>query len=135
MFIDAGHKLHTSPVSAERCYVQFVEKVTSALASQIEEADDDGLLDVVVELDEPETPAPVPRADRRAAMEAMKEKFDADAEPVQRSIRSCGGEVIGAAWINRTLRARVPARSIAKLSEEARVAAVDVPRPLEPESA
>ena len=107
-------------------------KVTSDLASKIAEADDDGLLEVVVELDAPETKAA--RGDRRAAMEAQKQGFRAAAEPVEKRIVSAGGEITGAAWINRTLRARVPARSIAKLSEESTVTAVDVPRAIEPES-
>jgi hypothetical protein len=110
-------------------------KVTSDLASKIEEADDDGLLEVVVELDAPKTKAPVEQGDRRAAMEAMKQGFRAAAEPVEKSIVSAGGEITGAAWINGTLRARVPARSIEKLSEESAVTAVDVPRAVEPDSA
>jgi hypothetical protein len=111
-----------------------VEKVTSDLASRIEEADDDGLLEVIVELDAPDAPAPATRGDRRAAMEAMREGFRAAAEPVEKTIVSAGGEITGAAWINRTLRARIPARSIAKLSEESTVTAVDVPRAVEPDS-
>jgi hypothetical protein len=129
-------KLHTSPESAERSATfTDVGKVTSDLASRIEEADDDGLVEVVVELDSPDTPSPVERGDRRAAMEAMKQGFRAAAAPVEKQIVSAGGEITGAAWINRTLRARVPARSIAKLSEESAVTAVDVPRAVEPDSA
>jgi hypothetical protein len=112
-----------------------VDKVTSDLASKIDEADDDGLIDVIVELDAPGAPGPVERGDRRAAMDAMKQGFRAAAEPIEKRILSAGGEITGAAWINRTLRARVPARSIAKLSEESSVTAVDVPRAVEPDSA
>jgi hypothetical protein len=112
-----------------------VGKVTSDLASRIEEADDDGLVEVVVELDSPDAPGPAERGDRRAAMDAMKKGFQAAAAPIEKRIVSAGGEITGAAWINRTLRARVPARSIAKLSEESAVAAVDVPRAVEPDSA
>ena len=109
--------------------------MTSDLASRIEEADDDGLVDVIVELDAPAPRAPPEGSDRRAAMEASKLGFLAAAEPIEKTIVSAGGEILGAAWINRTLRARIPARSIAKLSEESSVASVDVPRAVEPDSA
>jgi hypothetical protein len=118
----------------EGCYVRTVGKVTSALASKLDEADDDGLLEIVVELAGPAAPAAVERGDRRAAMEAMKEGFRAAADPVEQAIRSGGGEVTGKAWINNTLRARVPAKSLPRIVEQASVTAVDVPKPLEPES-
>lgn len=110
-------------------------KVTSALASRLEEAGDDDLLEIVVELAGPPVPGAVERGDRRDAMEAMKEGFRTAAAPVEQAIRSGGGEVTGRAWINCTLRARVPARSIPRMLEQASVTAVDVPKPLEPESA
>jgi hypothetical protein len=110
-----------------------VGKVTSALASKLEEGGVDGLLEIVVELAGPAAPAAVGRGDRRAAMEAMKEGFRAVAAPVEQAIRSSGGEVTGRAWINNTLRARVPARSLPRIVEQEAVTAVDVPRPLEPE--
>jgi hypothetical protein len=125
---------HVAGAAGALCYVRDVDKVTPDLASRIEEADEDGLLDVIVELDAPDPQAPPEQSDRRAAMEAVKLGFLAAAEPVEKTIISAGGEVTGAAWINRTLRARIPARSIARLSEESTVTAVDVPRAVEPES-
>ena len=119
----------------EGCYVRTVGKVSSALASRLEEADDDGLLEIVVELEGPASPTAVERADRGAAMAAMKEGFRAAADPVEQAIRSGGGEVTGKAWINHTLRARVPVSSIPRIVEQASVSALDVPGPLEPESA
>jgi hypothetical protein len=110
-----------------------VGKVTPALASRLEAAGDDGLLEIVVELENPPAPKSVGRADRRAAMEAMKEDFRAAADPVEQAIQAAGGEVTGKAWLNHTLRARVPAKSVRGLVEHASVAAVDVPKPLEPD--
>jgi hypothetical protein len=110
-----------------------VGKVTPALASRLEAAADDGLLEIVVELEGPPPPKAVGRESRQAAMEAQKEGFRAAADPVEQAIRAAGGEVTGKAWINHTLRARVPARSVPGIVEHASVAAVDVPKPLEPE--
>ena len=67
-------------------------------------------------------------------MEGQKQGCRTAAEPVEKQILSAGGEITGAAWINRTLRARVPARSIRKLCKESTVTAVDVPRAVEPDS-
>jgi hypothetical protein len=110
-----------------------VGKVTPALASRLEAAGGDGLLEIVVELEGPPPPKAVERDDRRAALEAMKERFRTAAGPVEQAIQAVGGEVTGKAWINHTLRARVPAKSVPRIVEHASVAAVDVPKPLEPE--
>jgi hypothetical protein len=109
-------------------------KVTGELVSRIETSDADGLVDVVVELAPLEEPA-VETRDRQAAIQARKDGFRVAAEPIVETIRSCGGEVTGEAWINQTLRARVPASAIALIAAEDTVAVVDVPHTIEPESA
>ncbi len=108
-------------------------KITDDLASHMS-ANEDALVEVVVELHvaEEDADAPAP-TDRQAKILAKKEGFRATAEPVVTAIRSCGGEVTGEAWINQTLRARVPARSVERLAEEEAVARVDVPHEIEPE--
>ena len=110
-------------------------KVTDDLASRIEAEEEDAVVEIVVELrrvDENET---APTADRGAAVAARKEGFRAAAEPVVNAIVSSGGEVTGEAWINQTLRARVPARVVLRIAEEDAVALVDVPHSIEAESA
>jgi hypothetical protein len=111
-----------------------VDKVSAELASQLEASGEDCVIEVVVELEAPNGHPPVARADRQAAIAAMKESFREVAEPVARAIVSAGGEITGEAWINRTLRARVPASSLPRIVAEQGVAAVDVPKPLELEA-
>ena len=111
-----------------------VDKISAELASQLEASGEDGVVEVVVELEPPNGQAPVEPADRQAAIAALKEGFQAVAEPVEQAIVSNGGEITGKAWINRTLRARVPARSVPFIVEQDAVAAVTVPRPLELET-
>jgi hypothetical protein len=123
------------------CYLRSVggtpisDKVTPDLASQMDAVDEEGLLDVVVELYTPTQRSAVPAGDRQAAMTQMKEAFQAAADPVIQLILSYGGEVRGEAWINQTVRARVPAKLIEQLTAADSVTAVDVHRQIEPEGA
>ena len=96
--------------------------MTGELASLVEAAETDRLLDVIVELEAE------PWGDRND--EDLGEWFERVAELVATEIRQLGGEVTGAAWINQTLRARLPATRVRELSKRAHVRALDVPRPI-----
>lgn len=110
------------------------DKVTPDLADVLGQAPDDHVLDVVVELVEPEDlPAEAP-ADRAAHIAQMKDSFDAQSTPLEESIASLGGEVVGKAWINRTIHARVPAKAVSELARAKSIAAMDTPHALTPES-
>jgi hypothetical protein len=100
-------------------------KITPELESRAREEDDDALVEVVVELAEPSS--------EQASMDELKAAFRESAEPVAEAIAGLGGEVQGEAWINRTLKARVPARGLSDLSNIETVAALDVPHGLTPE--
>ena len=102
-------------------------KITDVLKTKATEASDDDLLDVIVELDG-ESPKPA-----SGGIAEAKQAFHRDANPVESTISEHGGEVTGHAWINRTLRARVPARALPELSKLSSVAAVDAPRKIEPD--
>jgi hypothetical protein len=113
--------------------VAVPDKVTPDLAGVLDEAPDDDLLEVVVELSEPDdagTDAPVGRSEKIAH---LRESFHAQATPLEKSITSLGGEVLGKAWINRTIHARVPARAVTELARAGSIAAVDTPHRLEPD--
>ena len=98
-------------------------KITPDLAAEVDAAESSNLLDVVVELagDEPEP----------ADMDAAKAAFARAAEPVSELISASGGHVLEGAWLNKTLRARVPARAVSEVAESDGVSAVDVPHRLE----
>jgi hypothetical protein len=97
------------------------------------EAPDDDLLEVVVELSEPDDAGADAPAGRSEKIAQLKESFHAQATPLEESITSLGGEVLGKAWINRTIHARVPARAVSELARAGSIAAVDTPHRLEPE--
>ena len=106
-------------------------KVTEQLRKELERSDASEMLDVVIELrpeDEPKTRQPQTLAEKIAA---LKGNFISDLAPVEQAVRNAGGELTGQAWINRTLRARVPADCVKQLSEHEQVAKVDVPHAIE----
>jgi hypothetical protein len=99
--------------------------ITSDLAAQVSAADSANLLDVVVELDG--------GLEEASDILAAKQAFSRAAEPVAEAISDLGGEVVDDAWINHTLRARVPARGVPTVARLDCVAGVDIPHTIEPE--
>jgi len=102
-------------------------KVTEQLLEALEKSDAAELVDVVIELrpeNEPKAQQPQSRAEKIAT---LKENFMRDLAPIEEAVRNAGGELTGQAWINRTVRARVPTDCVKQLSEQEQVAKVDVP--------
>ena len=106
------------------------DKVTPDLAAAVDDAKDDQLLDVVVELAGADD---APPGDRGAKIAHLRRTFEAHATPLEELIRSLGGEVVANAWLNRTIHARVPARAVDELARSGSVAALDKPRRLQPD--
>lgn len=103
-------------------------KLSADLASELDNSEGDDLLDVVVELkhhlpDGDETPS--------GEISAFKELFRRRAAPIEQLILSSGGEVLGGAWINSTLRARLPARAVSDVGAVDAVTAIDIPHRIE----
>jgi hypothetical protein len=106
-------------------------KLTDRLTERIGSVDGQCPLDVVIEL----RPVEVPKSGNRGErMSALQEQFGHDVRPIVETIAGIGGRVLGTAWVNRTLRSRIPASKIALVAEEEAVVSVDLPRSLEPES-
>ena len=102
-------------------------KVTEQLLKALEKSDASEMLDVIIELrpeNEPKAQQPQSRAEKIAT---LKENFIRDLAPVEEAVRNAGGELTGQAWINRTVRARVPTDFVRQLSEHEQVAKLDVP--------
>jgi hypothetical protein len=107
------------------------DKVTPDLADALGEASEDQLLDVVVELAGAYDAAPA--GGRAAKVAYMQQSFQTTAAPLEELIRSLGGEILGSAWLNRTIHARVPARAVQELARTGSIAALDRPHELTPE--
>jgi hypothetical protein len=87
--------------------------------------DADKLLDVIVELRQD--------PDQEQSATHLRESFSRAKEPVSDAISRLGGAITGEAWINHTLRARVPAYSLESLSDLDSVRALDVPHEITPD--
>lgn len=100
-------------------------KLTPELSARAASAGDDQHLEVVIELDAGDVPGP-----GRASIEGRRSAFELEAQPLERAVVAAGGKVLGTAWLNRTLKAQVPAGSLRALSELRNVKALDVPHAL-----
>lgn len=103
-------------------------KLTTSLESELREKDGNELIDVVMELAAAETPASVNKRDKMAALKA---NFEIASQPIVEAVQKLGGEVTGRGWINRTLRARVPAKVLGLLAKSDGIESVDTPRKLQ----
>ena len=88
------------------------------------------LVDVIVELHESEQPKAAAPQTRSQRIDHLKETFNRKVVPIQETVRSSGGEVTGEAWINQTVRVRLPADKVTLLCDHDEVARLDVPRVL-----
>ena len=110
----------------------MTEKVSSDLEGQVSSCGDDDLVEVVVELKRP--PPPASGASRQEKIDALKQQFERTSGGVEKDVEESGGTVIDRAWINQTLRARLPAKAVPRLAERDDVELVDLPREIEPEA-
>ncbi len=102
-------------------------KVSSALEADVERHGSGEPIDVVVEL----TPTPSPASasgSRGERIAQARTAFERQADAVRRMIVDAGGEVLGSAWINQTLRTRLPKQLLEQLALDERVARLDVTR-------
>jgi hypothetical protein len=102
-------------------------KLTRQLRDTLERTPENTLIEVVVEIHPPHPSTDNGGDSRQERMAAHRKQFDATVEPVERRIRSAGGEVLDHAWLSQTLRARVPAGHVGDLAEPACVTSIDMP--------
>ena len=115
----------------------MADKLKSNLAAQLKKVSASDLVDVVLELHPQPDPPAAAGAPTRAAqaapqsraekIAAKKSAFDRSVAGVEEAVRKAGGEITGRAWINQTVRARVPAAAVEQLCRHDRVAAADAP--------
>jgi hypothetical protein len=101
------------------------QKISSELGSRAAREHEAELVDVIVELR--------PAGHDTPSAAAARASFEHDAEPVVSTIAQLGGEVTGRAWLNRTLRARVPPGRLAELSDHTQISTLDIPRAIRPD--
>jgi hypothetical protein len=109
-------------------YWGFMEaaKISPPLAEELKESTEDNWLDVIVELARQDV-TEAANASRQAKIEAQKQAFEQEAEPVVNLIQSLGGEVTGKVWLNGSLRAKLDKKMISALSSQRNVSRLDLP--------
>ncbi len=107
-------------------------KLSSDLRQQLAATPKGHSVEVVVEVGKKDG-AEAPAGDRAQKIAAMKQSFSVSAEPIERAIESYGGEVIDRAWINQSLKVRLPRERVEALSEREDVERVDTPRAIQPD--
>jgi hypothetical protein len=109
-------------------------KISEKLTESLKGTNASDLLDVIIELHpHAELAAATDALSRSEKVAALKDAYARNAAPVEAAVLRAGGEVTGHAWINQTVRARVPADRVRELSEHERVAVLDAPHPIEAE--
>jgi hypothetical protein len=108
-----------------------VTKLSPRLRHELGAVDESSQVEVIVELQSVEMPK---AASRQESMAAMKEGFERELRPVAAKIIEAGGQVLETAWLNQTVRSRIPAREVSHLAEHEAVSGIDLPHKLEPES-
>ena len=98
-------------------------KISETLARALEAAQPDGWVELVVSLPHP---AAVDGASRQEQIAARQSRFGEAAREVEARVAALGGEVLARAWVNSTLKVRVPAGCVNELREAAGVVALDV---------
>lgn len=113
--------------------VMSLNKLSQDLNESLRGRTGEDFVDVVVEI-AGRPPMESPSTSRAQRIAARKEAFERRVAPVAEQIRQLGGEVSGQAWINCSVRARVPKRGLASLSESAEVSRIDLPHKIEAEA-
>ncbi|HYL04688.1 MAG TPA: hypothetical protein VE075_01530 [Thermoanaerobaculia bacterium] len=109
-------------------------KLTSKLRQRLAATPKGHPVEVVVEVGT-KASAPSGRAagSRAEKIAALKQVFSASAEPIERAIERSGGEVLDRAWLNQSLKARLPREAVEALGEREDVERLDMPAALTPD--
>lgn len=103
-------------------------KVTARLSERLGSEPAVDTVEVIVEL-RPLRPAGT--GTRKDRIAALRDEFDVEVRPVADRIAEVGGEVLGTAWINQTVRGRIPSSAVERVAAVDAVVSIDLPRPLE----
>ena len=109
-------------------------KLTADLSRHLEQTKESEMLDIIIEV-QPERSLNDSlenvNLSRREQILVRQENFAKQSAPVEDAVQQAGGEIVGRAWINQTLKARVPAKSVKKISEHRNIFNLDLPHLIE----
>lgn len=106
------------------------KKISAGLKDYLQQNRNQAHVEVVLEL----TPLPddtgAQYATRSAKMASYQQAFAQSLEPVKDLILRQGGDVLDAAWLNQTVKVKLPVDSLSQLAQLSQVTAIDLPHPL-----
>jgi hypothetical protein len=106
-------------------------KLSPRLVECLESVDRVTPIEVVVEL-QPVDVTALPAGSRHERVAALQAAFQRELAPVAQRIEAAGGTVLETAWLNQTVRSRLPAGALRSVAEEVAVHAIDLPHPIYP---
>ncbi|MFY9826062.1 MAG: hypothetical protein WAM82_32140 [Thermoanaerobaculia bacterium] len=109
-------------------------KLSPDLRQQLAATPEGHAVEVVVEVGRKAGAEEAASGDRAQKIAAMKQSFSLSAAPIERAVESSGGTVLDRAWINQSLKVRLPREAVEALGERDDVERVDTPRSLRPDA-
>jgi len=100
-------------------------KIGPNLAQKLETAGPNEAIEVIVQLQPPARPEVGSRAER---VTALKKGFDRNFARLTQRVSADGGQILGTAWINSTVRALLTPRQIRTLGTDQFITEIDSPR-------
>jgi hypothetical protein len=107
------------------------DKLSPRLVERLEMVDRVTPIEVVVEL-RPLDPGALPVGSRHERVAALREAFQRELAPVAERIEAAGGSVLETAWLNQTVRSRIPAGQLGRVADDDAVVTIDLARPIHP---
>ncbi|MEU6868143.1 hypothetical protein ABZ924_33775 [Streptomyces sp. NPDC046876] len=107
------------------------EKVTQELADHIAASEADQAVDVIIQLQPVDMAVTGSRRDR---IEATRQAFQSELEPVAEAIQHANGYIVDSVWLNQTVRAVVPAETVSELATAPGVVQIALPSRIEPDT-
>jgi len=110
---------------------QFIyqsDKITDVLKKYLEKENPESVT-VIIELS-PDHPVLPHSVSKKEKMQSMKDNFNFQMSSLVSEVKSMGGDIIDAAWLNKTAKVQLPTNSLNKLAEIKSIELIDLPRQL-----
>ena len=105
----------------------FEQKLSRGLAEYLKSSLDSNI-EVVIELNPTLFQSNQSFLSRQQKIEQTRQSFEQALKPLEAMIQDRGGNILGAAWINQTVKARIPANCITQVAGLSTVSTIDLPR-------
>lgn len=106
------------------------DKLPGPMNAQLAALASGGMVEAIVRV---VVPALSEKLKRERRMAEYRRTVEETLAPVAIRIRDLGGDVVAQAWINGTLRAKLPVESVGPLTDEPTVETIELPTKLEAE--